>query len=173
MRKLNITLGLSIAALAVSVTGCENVPTQSDDHIAVVATTTSNIQSRVTLCHRGNNGEYAQITVADVAYDNHMEHGDRQANVGGGCPSSETSRLELSVEFVENEPGTGVLVDNDAGDDLGACGPGDTCAYDVPVGSIVNLTGGYLYFWEGGSCEIQCSIVMDDDLDVLAEQTVL
>lgn len=170
MRKLNITLCLAVAAFAVSASACENLPTQSDADVAVVSSTTSNVQSRVTLCHRSNNGEYTEITIADAAYDTHVGHGDRQTNVQGGCPTSETARLELTVD--ENEDSFGVSVHvGPSLEYLGLCQVDSTCAYDVPFGSNVRLYGpADMFSWEGGTCESSpCDIVMDTDRDVFAE----
>lgn len=183
MRKLNITLCLAVAAFAASASACENAPTQPDADVAVVASTTSNVQSRVTLCHRNSN-EYVAITVADAAYDTHMAHGDRDADLNGECPDVLLSRLELTVTGSDLYPDLTVTVtllpfNGEPESTIGSCdaggggelddglGDGGVCSYEVPTGATVVLEPALLsYLWDDGATS--ASRVIDRDLSVSA-----
>lgn len=183
MFKPNFTPLLAIAAFVLSLSACENVPTQSDPDFAVASSTTSNVQSRVTLCHRNSN-EYVAITVADAAYDTHMAHGDRDADLNGECPDVLLSRLELTVTGSVVHPSLTVTVtllpfNGEPESTIGSCdagggelfdgglGDGGVCSYEVPTGATVVLEPALLsYLWADGATS--SSRVIDQDRSVSA-----
>jgi hypothetical protein len=72
----------SMMLLFLIIGGCNNLtdvePTDAlQSQISQSETATfSNAQTRVDVCHLNGKGEYSKITVADAAFETHIEHGD-------------------------------------------------------------------------------------------------
>jgi hypothetical protein len=168
MHAFRITVGMSVAALAMATSACGDLPTtaaaDASDPVSAVAVS-FNSQSRVPVCHRAANGEYIKITVADAAYATHMAHGDIAVGPAGGCGA--TSRLTLTVSG--GWSGSFVTVTIAPETRLDDCLEGETCYYDVPTGATVELASNYWYdfSWSSGGCYMD-SCVMHSDISVRA-----
>lgn len=171
---LRINLAVTVAALVLSASACENVPTAPDDHVPAMAVTSNSSQPRVPLCHRTTTGEYVRITVADAAYDTHMAHGDREVGPNGDCQVAETSRLDVENWGWSNlDPDSDivrvtVLTFGGAPEtQLEDCGS-FVCSYDIPTGATVSLSGipeSVSIQWDDPSCSTTC--VVSQDMKVL------
>jgi hypothetical protein len=174
MHAFRITIGMSVAALAMATSACSDLPTAAAAGSADPTTAVSfSSQSRISLCHLAANGEYIEITVADAAYATHMAHGDIAVGPAGGCAA--TSRLTLIVSG--GGPGGFVSVTlaefgTAPATPLDDCPDGETCFYDVPTGASVYLQSADWFYYNFHSepwwlCAFD-TCVMESDVTVQA-----